>query len=346
MHSDSGYPVRVRTAMRRSQRQQSARFFAAAAAIFWLAARATPAFAQAAEAAPDFTFGVGECPNPKAVQHAILSLIPAERHELLRHGVRVELADMGESYRVTVWKQGTSVKKNYSDPAHECEGRARFAAVFAVLTLMPPELGLEDLVTPPEAPPPPPPKPAPRAPPPAPAPVPVAQGPLAHVELGFVYANAPAVLKAPSLQAVGGELRVALGRGALSGTLSVAYMRPAEFDLGGIQGEVARLPVSAGLRLTSSTDSMSIAGDLALLAVAQRVRATNLLTSDAHGSVEVGARAGLSVSHAIGPVVAPFVGVFAWLSPGPRELSALPEGRIGNLPYLWLGVSAGLSVGL
>src|SRR4051794_34921101 len=49
-----------------------------------------------------FVFGSAECPDPKTVQQGVLSLIPPERHALLAHGVRVELEDLGDSYRVTV----------------------------------------------------------------------------------------------------------------------------------------------------------------------------------------------------------------------------------------------------
>src|SRR4051812_37002478 len=91
----------------------------------WLAAWAAPALGQVPEkrelSAPpaQFVFGDVECPDPKSVQEAVLSLIPAERHALLARGVRVELEDSGDSYRVTVWKDGAAVKKSYSDPARE-----------------------------------------------------------------------------------------------------------------------------------------------------------------------------------------------------------------------------------
>jgi len=293
-----------------------------------------------------FVFGSSECPDPKTVQQAVLSLIPPERHALLARGVRVELEDLGDSYRVTVWKEGASVKKSYSDPARECDGRARFAAVFTVLTLMPPELGVAPVVEPePEAPPPPEAKPTP-APAPVPAQPPIALPPLAHLELSALYAYAPAVLEAPSMHSFGAELRVALGRGALAGTLSVAYTSRAQFDLDGIQGEVTRLPFSVGARLRSDFEAWSIAADLGLLVVAQRARATNLFTERTHSSAEVGARAGVQLARQLGPHFAPFVGAFVWFTPVPSEIAALPQGVVGNLPYFWLGGAAGVSFGL
>src|ERR1041384_665280 len=172
----------------------------------WFALWAAPASGQVPEKRDEpappaaFVFGSVECPDPKTVQQAVLSLIPPERHSLLARGVRVELEDLGDSYRVTVWKDGASGKKSYSDAARECDGRARFAAVCTGLTLMPPELGVEPLVNPEPEPKPEPPKPNPVIKPvakPAPPNTPN-RPPLAHFELSALYAHAPAILEAPS----------------------------------------------------------------------------------------------------------------------------------------------------
>jgi hypothetical protein len=298
----------------------------------------------AAEAPAPFTFGAGDCPDPAAVEREVLRLIPPERHELLRRGVRIELDDLGESYRVTVSKDGTFVKKNYADPARDCDGRARFAAVFAVLTVMPPELGPDELA--PKPPPPPPAPPLPVhvvvvVPPPAP---PLA--PLAHIEVAALFGYAPAIVSAPQLTTFGGELRVALGRGALAGTLSIAYLSHAKFELDGVHGELSQLPASAGLRANSEVGSWNLAADLGVLAVLQRIRATDLARSNTDTALELGARGGLMFEREIGSGFAPFFGAFAWFVPAPRDLSALPQGTLGNLPYLWIGGTLGVALGL
>ena len=158
----------------------------------------------------------------------MLGLIPPEHHQVLQHGVRIELEDLGDSYQVTVSNSSTSVAKRYSDSARNCEARARFAAVFSVLTLMPPELSIDAANVP---------EPAPevRAPAPEvvpssrprPAPTPLRATPVARVELGATYSFAPAILRAPQLSSAAAELCVALGRGSLSGLLSFAYTSPA-----------------------------------------------------------------------------------------------------------------------
>ena len=295
-----------------------------------------------------FIFGSAQCPDPKTVQQAVLGLIPPEHYAELERGVRVDLEDLGDSYRVTVLKDGATVQKSYSDPAQDCEGRARFAAVFAVLTLMPPELGLGPVAKPEPAPKPAPAPPAPPPPPtpaaePAPKPAPRA---LVRIELSALYAYAPAILEAPSLRSFAGEFRLAVGRAAFAGTLSVAYTERARFELGSVQADFTRLPFSIGARLRSDFAPWSLTADLGLSLVAQRVRATNLLTQHSQSSLDVGVRAGIQVARELGPHVAPFIGAFVWLSPAPSEISALPQGVIGNLPYLWLGGAVGVSFGL
>jgi hypothetical protein len=311
---------------------------------------AAPALGQVPEksdlAAPPaaFVFGAVECPDPKTVQQAVLNLIPPERHSLLARGVRVELEDLGDSYRVTVWNEGASVKKSYSDPARECDGRARFAAVFTVLTLMPPELGAEPVVEP---------EPVAQKPPPAreaeltvPRADSTARPPFVRLEPSALFAYAPAILEAPSMHSFGGELRLVLGRGAFSGTLSVGYLPRARFELNDVQGELSRVPSSLGARFLSDFGAWSLSADFGLLLVAERVRANNLLTVTTQTAANFGLRAGVQLARPFGPHFAPFVGAFVWFSPAPSEISVLPQGVIGNLPYFWLGGAAGVSFGL
>ncbi|MEO6603638.1 MAG: hypothetical protein ABIQ16_27390 [Polyangiaceae bacterium] len=314
-----------------------------------LALSPSQAHAQASSLAapPEFSVtssGSSECPAPRAVERAVLRLIPREHYKLLTvHSVRVELEDREASYRVRVFKDGALVEKTYADPARDCAGRANFAAVFAVLTVMPPELGFAALPEPEPAPKPPPPPPieVPKMEPPSPP-----QPPLAQIELSGLIAYAPGILDAPELTSFGGELRVALGRGVLSGTLSVAYLARAKFEIDGVQGDVTRLPASVGVRLRSDFESWELSGDLGALAVSERVRATNLIEPRAHHLLELGLRAGLQVSTGGNAQLRPFAAAFAWVSPGPRDLSALPQAVLGNLPYLWVGGAVGLSLGL
>ena len=287
--------------------------------------------------------GDGECPSAAAVEQGMLRLIPLEQRAALReHAVHVELTDTNDSYRVKVSKDGVDVSKTYLDTARDCANRENIAAVFAVLTVLPPELGLspEPAV---EAPPPPPPVPPPSpaviaAPPPEPH--------LVHIELGGLAVSSPAILDAPAISGVGGELRVAFGRHAYALTLSLGYLPRARFELDGVQGRVTRLPASVGVRWRRELDAWAVQLDFGALAVSDQVRESNLLRSEPRGSFDAGLRAGFTLAPAGNPRLAPFLGVFAWGSLLSREIAAEPQGTLGKLPQLWLGGTLGVSLGL
>src|SRR5579871_6666226 len=91
----------------------------------------------------------GVCPNPEALWAAISSLVPGK--ELDRLGAaKVEVSDLGDTYRVAVSAKGIDRLRVYRDLGHDCDHRARFAAVFIVLTLMPPDVLIEKAPPPPE----------------------------------------------------------------------------------------------------------------------------------------------------------------------------------------------------
>jgi len=300
------------------------------------------------EATTFFTFGNSACPEPEAVEREVRRLIPNERQKVLESGVRIELQDLGESYRVTVSKDHSTVKKSYADAARDCDGRARFAAVFAVLTIMPPELEANEPESEPE-----PAKPAPEQPPPPPIvsmPLPLqparALPPLARVELAGLFVAAPAIQSAPANASFGGQLGVAIGRGAFESTLSVGYVTRAHFTLAGVHGDVATLPASVGVRLSTDFGAFAFGADVGFLALLEQVRARNLVRSNRDNTLDFGARAAFILALPVGPRFAPFLGAFTWIVPAPHELRALPQGVIGNLPDWWLGGTAGVSLGL
>ena len=113
-----------------------------------------------------------------------------------------------------------------------------------------------------------------------------------------------------------------------------------------MHADLLRVPISAGLRLRTGFDSWELQSEFGVLAVAQRVRATNLFTAHAQNSVDLGLRVALGVAGGNQATWSPFFRAFAYISPSPKELVALPQGSVGNLPYLWFGAIAGVSLGL
>ena len=136
------------------------------------------------------------------------SLVPSGALESLPRTAAVDVADAGDTYRVRLTVSNTQRVRVYRDVARDCEQRARFAAVFVVLTLMPPELLIET------------PK-LPAAEPPSPEPVRPSRRPRSSLWTPRRGACAsswqrwatprPRVLSAPEMTGAGGELRAAIG---------------------------------------------------------------------------------------------------------------------------------------
>src|SRR4051794_40022959 len=117
-----------------------------------LPARAEPRRAQPeaqAHPPPLRISAAGDCPTSEAVTSTIESLIPQHLDDVLRRDPEVAITDTGDSYKVRVAVEGQTHLRVYRDVGRDCAHRARVAAVFVVLTLMPPEVMME---SPPPAP--------------------------------------------------------------------------------------------------------------------------------------------------------------------------------------------------
>lgn len=92
--------------------------------------------------APEHTFVVGSsrCPEPAEVAREAVNLTPIAQRPIYQSGVRVQVDDFGERYRVRIFGPGLLVSKTYIDPAGDCARRTTFAAVLILMTLMPPQL--------------------------------------------------------------------------------------------------------------------------------------------------------------------------------------------------------------
>lgn len=83
--------------------------------------------------------GAESCPRAEDVQAEIVRLVPRRELSRLEPPVRIRLDDEGPSYVVRVFDGTTETERTHRDEGRHCASRARFAAVFAVLRLMPPE---------------------------------------------------------------------------------------------------------------------------------------------------------------------------------------------------------------
>ncbi|MFL5307623.1 MAG: hypothetical protein ACJ8F1_20555 [Polyangia bacterium] len=279
----------------------------------------------------------GTCPDERAVDRAIIALIP-RGVGALPESAAISVEDLGETYRVDVKSDSVARGRLFRDASRDCEQRARFAAVFIVLTLLPPELAFA--VQAPPLPPPPPPVAVTPPPPPPPA-------RRLRLEAGVLAEGAPAVAASASMLALGGELRAAYRFGLVAATLGVGFEPRISFSIGGLDGHELRVPVDAGVRIQRAAGAVELAGELSIVAAPLHAQGLNTAMPTSGTRLDVGARAGALLRFA-GPRtrLAPFLGLHAVVFPWPYEISATPAGGLGTTPVLWLGATAGLSASL
>jgi len=278
----------------------------------------------------------GACPDGRAIERAIAALIPRGT-AALPESAHATVEDAGESYRVEVQSAAVTRSRLFRDAARDCEQRARFAAVFIVLTLLPPELAVP--AAPKPAPPPPPAPPAP-APPIAPP-----RAPRLRLEAAALGEWAPAAFASASALALGGQLQAAYRLGPIAPALSVAVEPRIDYTIGGLQVRERRVPIGAGVRVQHATRGLELAAQLELVLAPLQAQGRNSAMPASGTRLDVGARAGAQIRlGAPQRRLAPFVGFQVSLFPWPYEISTTPAGGLGTTPPLWLGVTAGLSL--
>ncbi len=273
------------------------------------------------------------CPSSLAVEREVRELTTPERRGRLPADSAVAIRDRGASLSVSITSNGSTTGRAYDDPARDCERRRHFVAVLVVVSLMPPELATERA----------------RVAPPSPAPPKRTRPKLVRIELGGLSEWAAPVADSALASQFGGELCVALGRGNLRFTLATSYLPTAELRLKGARetrAELERLQLGLGLRLRWLTTPLDLGLDLGGLASRSELFGLTPHHPAQDTAFDVGARAGLRLALPERRLLAPFFGVQASLFPGARALAKLPDGTLGHLPYLWLGLSAGVALSL
>jgi hypothetical protein len=287
--------------------------------------------------------GVGDCPGSDAVAQTVESLIPRRAIPVPRRGAEVNVADQGDSYKVQVVVEGGTHTRLYRDVGRDCAYRARVAAVFVVLTLMPPELLME---SPPAMPPPPPVSPSP---PVVAVPQPSRVQPPAwrpSLALAGVLDIAPAVRDAPSIVSPGAELRMTLRKGRLGGELGFGVQPAAGFSLAGVNVQQRRVHVDASVvfrQPVSGTIELGAAAGIAGAVFA--VEGVNPPVRGAGTRVDLGARAAVEIRVvSTSQRFTAFMGGHAIYFPRSYELATTPAGVVGHTPFLWIGGRLGASL--
>lgn len=298
--------------------------------------------------------GTSLCPAPAEVRATLLELIPSGQEAVFEQGVEVALSASGRRYRVAVRTPEKRAEKSYADDHGDCEKRARVAAVFVFLTVMPPEVWADALEEEggewsenegsasaasgdsasldeadsavddhagTDAP---------------------SRPSLVRVELGGAFEVTPAQGNSAASSGIGGELRALLGRGSGRGQLLVGYRPPAELVYPELVARFTRVPAGAGLRWGIPLGDWSLGLDVLLYGELQRVASVGLQETRDQSLVRWGARGGLTLG-ATETGMFPFASLHATFLPGRRELVLLPRGLVGELPRLWFGASLGIA---
>ena len=280
--------------------------------------------------------GASSCPRPDLVLAELATLLPPDRLAARLRAYSgtpavVELVDLGVPFQVIV----AGHVREYRDDARDCVHRARVAAVFVALTIDPAFVAAA--APPPVAPPPPPPPTVVEPMPALPTP------PRARVDLAA--AVDAGVGSADRVAQAGASLRLTIGRGRLAFVAGAIVLWPVDTTVGGVRLHQWRLPFDAGVRVNLAGRNLAPYAEAGLCAAVLSETALDLATANSRTAVEIGARAAFGVRVGASRF-APFAALHAELIPSPPEIYALPRGVAGHAPYLWIGASAGASMGL
>jgi hypothetical protein len=285
----------------------------------------------------------GACPSPQTIWADVKAIVPAS--DLGRvTTARVEVSDLGTTYHVRIVAEDGERQRTFRDAEHDCDHRARFAAVFIVVTLLPPDVLLE----------------APPAVAPTPpvhattalpativvvAPVRTTQPPSRfRVDLAALFDGAPGGSGAGQSTTFGGELRTYWGARRLTAVAAVGLEPRASFSFGGIGVDELRVPFDLGAAFVRRGDRLAVVAELGLAGAVLRISGDNTASTQSGTRLDLGGRIGVAVRFGSPESgVVPIVGVHALVFPKPYEATVMPEGNVGQLPALWLGATAGVS---
>ena len=277
----------------------------------------------------------GSCPESAAVLNVLAQLLPANPPARSTASV----SDQGDSYVVAVDRR----VKTYSDAARNCAERARVAAAFISLALVPdalPESSTPpaDAARPPYSPAPNPPE----APPPEPGWV--------RVDLRGTGESAPE----SGLLTTGIALGVAGGRGRFGAQLMCWWAAGASMAASGTANGsivIERFPCALGplVRLTPAPSPLDLSVSPSLVLGALRARGTGFVSDYDAVRLDAGVRVSVDAIFRVAPrpgSLAPVLGIQVVYDPMTYDFDTLPRGVVGHTPSVWAGLSAGISWGM
>ena len=289
----------------------------------FLAAAASLGAARTAEAMVTLPVqSEGTCPNADRVTAALDYLLRGfgslPETDPVPLSPTLVVVDLGSRYQVSLAGQ----TRAYEDPARDCEERARVAALFAAVTMEPPEV-------------------AARAKPPAPSP-PRSR----YLELRVGGLSEVGVASAHQAFTGGGELRATLTGQHWGVEMGAGADWPATLAWGSYRAQITRFPLDLCargiLRRQGAIASLSAGVVVALFNL--RGEGAGLPIHDGGTRADVGLRAAVSVLLLPTARFSPFVSLHASVSPQPYAVIVDPIGQIGATPQVWVGATLGVAV--
>jgi hypothetical protein len=263
----------------------------------------------------------GNCPTTAQVSAALEYLLKGSGQTVAPDtavaDLVLEVAELGARYRVSLAGQ----TREYEDRARDCAERARVAAVFAAITLEPPEV-------------------AGHAKPPVP---PSSRRSLALragavADLGLQQSHVAL--------AWGGELRAVLSGQRWGIELGARGLSPAELEWGTYHAKVTRFPFDLCLRgiLRRAHVAGSLSAGVALAVFHLRGDASSMPIQDGGTRLDLGFRSALSIGLLPDARVSPYLTLH--VSVWPRRYAAIvePVGPVGAIPLVWIGAALGVAV--
>jgi hypothetical protein len=285
-----------------------------------------------------------DCPAVEAVQVEVRELTTPEQRRGVPSDAAVVIADHGDRIAVAITRDGKRAVRVYQDAARDCGRRAHFVSVLVVVSLMPPDLGSEPEPEPVASPEPPPLRPSP--------PQPAEQRRerrRVRIELAARGDVSTPIGDSARVASSGGALGVALGAGDLRLTLGIGYAPRTRLRYTGSSAgsaDLERLDVALGVRLPLSHTVVDATLDAGLLITRAELRGVSSQNPSEDNAVAAGGRFGLHACWNEQSLVSPFLGAYVSAFPFAPAISQLPQGTVGHLPYVWLGLSGGLSLAL
>jgi hypothetical protein len=263
------------------------------------------------------------CPTREAVAAALFPAVANLRPGRDPLPPDFRIVDLGDAFEITA---GGQVQR-YADAPRDCLARARVAAVFVALAVNPPSIQS----------PPPPPVPAAQAPP-----TPVRERSWLSVGLAARIDDA---LGGGSATAggttAGGELEVAVGRGAFGLVASAGLVTSTESTIDAVRVGQHRFPCSLSATVRRrATARLELRGELGASLTPFTLHGQGLETALPVTRFDAGARAAIELRLLMRALV-PFVSLHAEYFPRTYEISVAPLGDIGATAPFQIGLSLG-----